>query len=533
MKKVAIYVRVSTQEQAEHGYSIEAQIDKLRKYCEAKDWIISEEYIDAGYSGAKLDRPAMQKLMRDAQSNKMDMVLVYKLDRLSRSQKDTLYLIEEIFNANEVDFTSMQENFDTSTPLGMAMVGILSVFAQLERSQIRERMTLGMEARVKQGKYRGGNNDPIGYKYNPETDILEPIDYEAMQVQEIYKHYLDGWTIHKIWGYMQEHYSQRYGKWTRDTTIRRILENPVYTGKVKYRGKYYDGLHEALIDEETFQRVQEKLAKDAKLLQKSGLSPFKRKYLLTGIMYCGKCGRRMCCAPHGSGKYKKHAYSCPNRRGGYRIPEDQRCDNKYWLTDKLEAKVWDRLEELTDLFPWDSDTLDQSLDTSGTEEQIATLKKEIESKDRQMEKLMELYSLGNMPADILSAQIQKVSDDRETISKEIARLESETPEPVDMDAVRDLFKDIHDIRENGTEEQQRTLITSILDRIVVYDEEIYLSLNSFVDPNGAISKGYVNPQTGKSINMETAKRLFDSGVYLLKTGLDSGIALDEMVLGRA
>lgn len=137
--KVAIYVRVSTLEQAESGYSIEEQVDKLTKYCDIKNWEIHKVYKDGGFSGSSIDRPAISKLITDANRHKFDAVLVYKLDRLSRSQKDTLYLIEDIFTKNKISFVSLNENFDTSTPFGKASIGILAVFAQLEREKIKER----------------------------------------------------------------------------------------------------------------------------------------------------------------------------------------------------------------------------------------------------------------------------------------------------------------------------------------------------------------------------------------------------------
>lgn len=148
-KKAAIYIRVSTQEQATEGYSIQAQTDRLTKYVEAKDFILYKKYIDAGYSASKLERPAMQELIQDVQSKKVDVVIVYKLDRLSRSQKDTMYLIEDIFRPNDVELISMQESFDTSTAFGSATVGMLSVFAQLERKSISERMITGRVERAK------------------------------------------------------------------------------------------------------------------------------------------------------------------------------------------------------------------------------------------------------------------------------------------------------------------------------------------------------------------------------------------------
>lgn len=138
MKKTGIYVRVSTGHQAEEGYSIQEQRERLTSYCKARGWLIHDIYVDAGWSGANLNRPAMDQLIEDVQDKKIDTVLVYKLDRLSRSQKDTLFLIEDIFLPNGVDFVSMQESFDTSTPFGRAMLSILSVFSQLERANFRK-----------------------------------------------------------------------------------------------------------------------------------------------------------------------------------------------------------------------------------------------------------------------------------------------------------------------------------------------------------------------------------------------------------
>lgn len=162
MKNVFIYVRVSTQEQAKDGYSIDEQIERLKEYCKALQWTILKIYTDAGYSGATTDRPALKEMICDIKKGICDLVVVYKLDRLSRSQKDTLSLIEDCFLKNHVDFISMTENFDTSSPFGRAMIGILSVFAQLEREQIKERMGMGKEGRAKDGRWHRGRTSYLG-----------------------------------------------------------------------------------------------------------------------------------------------------------------------------------------------------------------------------------------------------------------------------------------------------------------------------------------------------------------------------------
>ena len=150
--RVALYPRVSTQEQAKEGYSIGEQIERLTDYCKAMRWEVYKIYTDPGYSGGNTDRPGLQEMIKDVEAGLIDKVVVYKLDRLSRSQLDTLYLIEKVFLANGTDFVSMSENFDTSTPFGRAMIGILAVFAQLEREQIKERMGMGKEDALDAGK---------------------------------------------------------------------------------------------------------------------------------------------------------------------------------------------------------------------------------------------------------------------------------------------------------------------------------------------------------------------------------------------
>ena len=154
--RVAIYVRVSTEDQAEEGYSIGVQTEKLQAYCTAHDWNIVNTYTDPGFSGSNMERPALKRMLDDIKNGLIDMVLVYKLDRLSRSQRDTLYMIEDTFIANNVGFVSMTENFDTSTPLGKLMIGIMSAFAQLERETITARMQMGHDARAKDGFFHGG-----------------------------------------------------------------------------------------------------------------------------------------------------------------------------------------------------------------------------------------------------------------------------------------------------------------------------------------------------------------------------------------
>ena len=252
---VAGYVRVSSEGQLEN-YSIPEQKDMIENYCKARGWNLVKIYVDGGFSGANIERPALTELMALADS--YDLVLVYKIDRFSRSQKDMLNLIDAL-SEKGCKFASIWENFDTTTPLGMAMLGILSAFAQLEREQIKERMSLGRKGRTKKGLWRAGSNVPTGYDYiNGHLVIRED---EAQQIRKIFELFLSGWTINKIKHYMHENYTNRYSSWAQASAVSAVLRNSLYIGMLpsKSDGVDYKGEHEAIIDEITFNKAQQLL----------------------------------------------------------------------------------------------------------------------------------------------------------------------------------------------------------------------------------------------------------------------------------
>ena len=230
---IALYVRVSTQEQALHGYSVPEQSERLQKYADAMGWKKTRLYTDAGFTGSNTNRPALQSMLRDIHLGLIEKVVVYKLDRLSRSQKDTLELIEDNFLKNGVDFISMSENFDTSTPCGRASIGVLAVFAQLEREQIKERMEMGRRARIKSGKYKGNCISPIGYTYS--DGELHVDEFEALQVREAFDQASRGVTPGRIADDLNARgLTHRLGKWS-PRTVRNVLRNPIYIGDIRYR----------------------------------------------------------------------------------------------------------------------------------------------------------------------------------------------------------------------------------------------------------------------------------------------------------
>lgn len=329
MRKVAIYLRVSTNRQDMEGYSIPLQRERLIAYCKAKGWVVAGVFVDPGHSGSTLERPGITQLIDGVKAGSFDVVLVYKLDRLSRSQKDTLTLIEDIFMANEVDFVSMQESFDTSTIYGRAMVGILSVFAQMERETIVERTLMGRSGRAEEGLWHGGGTEPIGYRYIDGELVVDP--GEAQQVREVYELYAAGHSVTEITRQM-EGYETKHGDWSHTSTVGNVLDNPLYAGVVHFDGVAAPGRHTAIIPQEVDQRVKSKRRR-----LKRADSALESDFLLTGVIYCSGCGGRYFPnrRPNGRVVYSCHSRAKKNRK----MIKDPNCTAPHIPVDKLDAMV--------------------------------------------------------------------------------------------------------------------------------------------------------------------------------------------------
>lgn len=234
MKNVAIYVRVSTQEQAAEGYSIQEQAERLTKYCEAHGWNITKVYTDPGFSGANRDRPALQLLCSDVKRTCSIRCLFISWTVFPDHKKIPSISLRMSFK-NQIAFVSMLENFDTGTPFGRAMIGILSVFAQLERDQIRERSQMGHDARAKEGYFHGGGYAPIGYNY--ENGLLSINEYEAAIVRRAYKLFLDGLPVHSIYLTMEKEFpaGTRFGRITY-SSVESMLKTILYAGFITWKG---------------------------------------------------------------------------------------------------------------------------------------------------------------------------------------------------------------------------------------------------------------------------------------------------------
>ncbi len=306
--RVALYVRVSTDEQAREGFSVAAQAAALRAFAVSQGWREAGLYADEGFSGKDLRRPAIERLIADARGGRFDAVAVWRLDRLSRRQAHTLRIIEEILEPAGVGLRSATEAFDTTTAAGKAMVGMLAVFAQLERESIIERTRLGLRERARQGKWSGA--PPWGYRYGAAGGI-EPDPAVAPWVGRLFARAAGGEGSAALAAWLRAEGApppRAGGRWW-PGTVRLILGSRVYLGERRSQGVWAAGAHPPLVGAAAFAAVQ------VPARARAG------GYLLAGIAVCAHSGGPLRGKRQRwpNGRHRRY-YICPARASG-RAPD--------------------------------------------------------------------------------------------------------------------------------------------------------------------------------------------------------------------
>jgi len=239
----AIYIRVSTEDQALHGFSLAGQEDTLKNYATVLGYEIHQIYKDEGKSAKDIKkRPAMQQLLQDAELKKFSAIFIYKLDRFSRSLKDLILTIDKLKEWN-IDFISLQDKIETASASGKLMFHIISAFAEFERNIIGERTSFGMQRKSKEGGFV--NKPPFGYKMVDKNLEFDP--ESAPQVRQIFEEYLSGnLSLNKL--------AKKYGFSVNG--LKKVLSNRSYLGEVRFAGEVNKGSHKALIERGLFDQVQ-------------------------------------------------------------------------------------------------------------------------------------------------------------------------------------------------------------------------------------------------------------------------------------
>ncbi len=422
----------------------------MLSYAKSKDYTEFEYYIDGGYSGKDLNRPAIQKLIEDCKNHRIDAVFVFKLDRISRSQRDTLYLIEEVFNKYDVSFISMRENFDTSTPFGKAMIGVLSVFAQLERETILERTRIGLKKRAEAGLWRGGGKIPFPYRYDRNTGILIPISGQVELLHKMISLYISGKSFNAIGAIVGMD----------ESLVETRILSITNTGKVPYRDEIYEGKHEAVVSDELYEEI-------LRVNKVRSHEKYERHYLLSGKVYCGHCGAKY--------RYQKWGkrlimYCYSQQKSKPRYIKDPDCNNKRWDTFEIEDAV---LEELFKM------NLDLNLFKKTFNITTVNIKKEykqrLEEIKKQINNLLNNIASG-IAVEETNNKIKELGKEKEIIEEKL--IESDQKEK-DNKASLKMIKNLKVIWFDMDFDEQRRIIEHLIDKVVVNDNEINIYYNIY------------------------------------------------------
>jgi site-specific DNA recombinase len=466
--KVAVYTRVSTEDQAREGTSLEVQREFLESYARRESWAVFRVYEDDGYSGYSLERPALARLLRDAKQKKFEVVLVYKIDRFARNNRLLLNLVEELSSMG-IGFKSATEAFDTVSAAGKMALSMLGTVAQFERDRIIERVFPGMIKGVKRGNWQGARYAPYGYSYNKEKKLLEVVPEEAKVVKMIYLMYLSGQSTLQIAGYLYKRgYKTRSGGKFNTKLVCDILKNQVYLGRLVWNRYHYDrnkrtlkgykyvknepskvivaqGRHEPIIAQEDFDAVQKKLERARKGIVKKSNA---REYPLTGVLFCAECGSRFqgCVSVAGrenrKTRWKRRYYRCCAGQTYHK-----KCGNTYARADELEAEAYKIIEII---FSEDINEArlqglirnSSGFQSEDAEKEIAEEKAKLNFNLLKQERLSKVFSEGLLALEVYRNQILPLREEEGQIKAKIKKLELKLIEREKSEEYLKILKDV-------------------------------------------------------------------------------------------
>ena len=349
--RAAIYVRVSTQEQATDGTSLEHQLDQLTSYCESRGWQVAQKYVDPGYTGKDSNRPGLKYLLADARLGLFNKVVVYRMDRLARNLR-LLLEMEEKLKDYDISFHSVSETLDTSTASGRHFLQMLGMIGEWERETIIERTKAGRLQRYREGCW-GPGNPPYGYSYDRETKKLVINEPEAGIVRRIFGEYATGKSMVRIANMLNDEQIPprgKHGKGWRNTSIRDVLLNPVYKGTqivniYQNHARIPKEIPKSAIEIKVPAIVEDNLwavAQERRMSNKHLQPPRSGHWLLQGLITCGFCGYGFRTEyTHG-----RRCYGCRGRLKYTHIDGSPRCTSPRLDAEWLEEQVAQRIENI-------------------------------------------------------------------------------------------------------------------------------------------------------------------------------------------
>ena len=489
--RTAIYVRVSTEEQVQEGYSIRGQSEKLKHYALLKEWDIYNIYSDEGISGKNIEeRPAITQLIEDIKNGKVNNVLVFRVDRLTRNTKNLIELVE-LFEENDCAFNSLTESIDTDTPSGRMFLKIIGIFAEFERENLATRLKLGFERKAKEGYTLASHCFSYGYirKKGEKTQEIQP--EEARIVKEIFAMYVDeNMTMTKIAKILNERKikTKNNGKTWCSTAIRRILENPNYIGKVRYsirdKERYFeaDGHHEKILSEEIFLLAQKKMERLKKI---SSTKLPKEEQYFCGILVCGLCGSKF--GTHHKNNIRKSgekqrsiSYRCRNK---IYYNNDIACKNPSIHHDKMEEAFIEYIKKINDFTGTENINLENKKLADKKREQqeyITILESKLENIQNRKKQVMEQYISEEITFEEYKELLEISNQKHETLKNELQKLRFEISEeePEDDISREDIIVNLKESWGYFDDKEKLMFLQKFVKKIVIVVEKKHATCNT-------------------------------------------------------
>lgn len=434
--RVALYIRVSGEEQKIKGLSLEAQQERLEEYARQQGWVVVGTYIDAAKTARKdmRKRSEFQKMINAVKRDEIDLLLFCRLDRWFRSVAD-YYKIMEILQAHHCDWKTTDEEYDTSTANGRLYINVKLSIAQNEADICSERISVVFDSKVQHGTVVSGNC-PFGYVVNEEKRLAIDPDAAAI-VRDAFNYYESSISQRGTIRHIRETYGVNWC----DATFRRMLAERLYTGVYDSKGRYNENFCEAIISKEQFERVQVLTSRNARSV------PSGKVYIFTSILKCVECNHNL--VGYVAGPY--YYYRCNQHFQRGRCSHNKSVRESYveeWLFEHLGEEL-ERCK-----LEWDVQAAERKKKTRSTDK--AVLK-------RKLTKLKELYM-----DDLIT--IEEYKKDYQIYTAALQQIPDEAPEetPPDFSAVeRMLQADFKSIYDSLTREEKRTLWRSVISEIRV------------------------------------------------------------------
>ncbi len=461
----AIYLRVSTDMQAQDGYGLDFQFDAIRKYVQAYEIPNPVVFVDDGYTGMNTERPAFQEMNRLMDLGRVKFVITYSLDRIGRTQMIILKFLKEKCEKCNCDFFAVKDNIDSRSKQTYGiLISILSIFAEFDHDAIVAKLTLGRQQRAMDGYWKGGGIAPVGYKYSKETNMLEVVPEDAIRVKKVFEMY-------NTKEYSPRLIAEALG-FSSDVIVFKILKNRTYIGEITFQGQQYKGLHQRIIEDDVFFKAQDILESRRVIRQASN-------YLLSSLVYCGNCKAKMRYMKWGKGKnqrLKLMCYSKYERNSKPYMKLDPNCTNDVYDAEIVEEYVVDALLEFAVQYSEEIKKNNISVDDIASK-----LTKEYEKLEAQYQRTIKAYTV--LGDEEMLQQAQEISNSMKRLGREIEVEKEKKTLTTSIEGRINLLRTLPDMWAEMTAKQKQNVIRELIEKVEITSGhiDVYLYKSKYND----------------------------------------------------